>query len=132
MPYTVGGTPCRRLRRAVPPFLPIGRHSVSPNGHSYIGLYFFHLVFCVNFLYLTTIYNLLFIYFIILIYIFNKYINYNLIYLTLYNKNDGEMAKNDIPMRRCSHRDFFVITKRIKTTFQICIIVMIRCFLPCL
>lgn len=74
MPYTGGGTPCRRLRRAVPPFLTDVRHSVSPNGHSYIRIYFFHLVFSVNFLYLTTIYNLLFIYFIILIYILIKII----------------------------------------------------------
>ena len=74
MPYTGSGTPCRQLRWAMPPFLPYGRHSVSPNGRSIIG-------------------SILFIAFFLII--SRLYIIYFNLHITLSLKSDGEMAKTN-------------------------------------
>ena len=91
MPYTGSGTPCRQLRWAMPPFLPYGRHSVSPNGRSIIG----SILFIAFFLLISRLYIIYFNLYIIHYYIFLLTYIRSRIYITLSLKSDGEMAKTN-------------------------------------
>ena len=104
MPYTGSGTPCRQLRWAMPPFLPCGRHSVSPNGRSIIGSILFIAFFLISRLYIIY-FNLYIIHFYIYLL---TYIRSRINIYYSFIKNWWRNGEKRIPMRNWSHRDFFV------------------------